>query len=60
MHYIAYLDHPNRRVEVEGETFLAAQHQAAMLLSTRREHDIYLIETPQRYTIAEFEADTEE
>ena len=59
-HYVAYLDNPNRRVEVDGETFTQAQHNAASLLGTRRERDIYLIETPQRYTIAEFVEDTED
>ena len=60
MHYVAYLDNPNRRVEVDADTFLAAQHQAAVLLDTKRERDIYLVETPQPVTIAELEADTTE
>ena len=43
-HYAAYIDNPNRRVEVDAVNYIAAQHQAAILLGTRRERDIYLIE----------------
>lgn len=60
MHYIAFLDTLQRRVEVDGDTFAQAQHSAATLLNTRRERDIYLVESPQPCTIAELEADTEE
>jgi len=42
-HYVGYLDNPNRRVEVDAVN----QHQAAILLGTRRERDIYLIECSQ-------------
>jgi hypothetical protein len=60
MHYVAYLYNPHRRVEVDGDTFAEARHQAAMLLDTRRERDIYMIETPQPVTTAELEEDTKE
>ena len=60
MHYIAYLDNPNRRVEVDADSFTNAQHNAALMLGTRRERDIYLIPCPEvKYTTAEFIADTE-
>ena len=60
MHYVAYLDNPNRHVEVDADNFISAQHQAAMLFGTKRERDIYLIPCPQvKYTTAEFIADTE-
>ena len=46
-HYAAYIDNPNRRVEVDAVNYIAAQRQAAILLGTRRERDIYLIECSQ-------------
>jgi hypothetical protein len=61
MHYVAYLDSPNRRVEVDGDTFIQAQHNAAVLLETRRERDIYLIACPEvKVTTEQLIADTEE
>ena len=60
MHYTAYVDYPYRRVEVDADTYNEAEHRAAMLLDTRREHSIVLIECPQPCTIAELIADTED
>lgn len=61
MHYVAYLDTPHRRVEVDAETFNEAQHRAALLLDTRRERSIYLIEMPKaKHSIANLIEDTEE
>jgi hypothetical protein len=59
MHYIAYLN-GYQRVEVDAETYTQAQHNAATLLGTHRERDIYLIETPQRVSTADLIKDTEE
>jgi hypothetical protein len=59
-HYVGYLNNPNRRVEVDAVNYIAAQHQAAILLGTRRERDIYLIECTQPSSIADLIADTEE
>lgn len=61
MHYVAYLDNPNRRVELDAETFIQAQHKAAIMLDTRRECDIDLIACPTVKTMtADLIADTEE
>ena len=61
MHFVAYLDNPNRSVEVDADNFISAQRQAAMLFGTRREHDVYLIACPQvKHTTAEPLADTTE
>ena len=60
MHFIAYLNNPNRSVEVDADNYVAAQHYAANLLCTRRERDIYLIETPQRVSTADLIKDTED
>ncbi len=60
MHFAAYLPDTYRRVELNSETEQEARHRAAMLLDTKREHSITLIECPQRVSIAELEADTED
>jgi hypothetical protein len=61
-HYVGYLDNPNRRVEVDAVNYIAAQRQAAELLGTKRERDIYLIEcsTWQKSWQKDLIADTEE
>ena len=60
-HYVGYLDNPNRRVEVDAVNYIAAQRQAAILLGTRRERDIYLIECSQpSASTQDLIADTEE
>jgi hypothetical protein len=35
-HYVAYINHPYRRVELDADDCLSARHRAAMLLDTRR------------------------
>ena len=60
-HFVAYLDTPHRRVELDAETFNEAQHRAALLLDTRRERSIYLIETSEpKHSMAELIEDTED
>ena len=59
-HYAAYIDNPNRRVEVDAVNYIAAQHQAAILLGTKRVHDVQLIECTEPCSIADLIADTEE
>ena len=56
MYFVAYLD--NCRVEVDADNFLSARHNAALLLSTRREDAIHLIECTQNCSLAELQADT--
>ena len=58
MYFVAYLD--NCRVEVDADNFLSARHNAALLLSTRREDAIHLIECTQNCSLAELQADTED
>ena len=60
-HFAAYIDNPNRRVEVEGVNRITAQRQAAMLLDTKRVHDIILIEcTEPLCTVQDLIDDTKE
>ena len=60
-HYTAYINDPNRRVEVDAVNRIAAQRQAAMLLDTKRVHDIILIEcTEPLCTVQDLIDDTEE
>lgn len=44
-HYVAYLNGYRQRIELDAPDYITAQKKAAMLLDTRREREIYLIET---------------
>lgn len=59
-HYVAYLNHPYRRIELDADDHLSARHRAAMLLDTRRADAIELIECPAKHSAEDLIADTEQ
>ena len=62
-HYVAYLNtvYTHRRVEVDADNCIEAQHNAARLLDTKREYAIHLIEYQEpRCNLADLAADTTE